>query len=146
MDLEIKYEHGSMVIHLEKFLDCRNISKVRKLVKIIRSSFTPECEEQIKEYVQQEIEQFEQNQKENAKYIIGYTEKVKFCQKQLDNCIYNRERYKQNSEGWKHYNDFVKQYRQELKELKTLLRSRQTVFDKNIKNKEFYRKVLEIIT
>ena len=56
------------------------------------------------------------------------------------------ERYKRNSEGWKHYNDFVKQYRQELKELKTLLRSRQTVFDKNIKNKEFYRKVLEIIT
>lgn len=132
MDLEIKYEHGSMTVHLEKFLDCRNISKVRKLVKIIRSSFTPECEEQIKEYVQQEIEQFEQNQKENAKYIVGYTEKVKFCQKQLDNCIYNRERYKQ--------------YRQELKELKTLLRSRQTVFDKNIKNKEFYRKVLEIIT
>lgn len=90
MDLEIKYEHGSMVIHLEKFLDCRSISKVKKLVKIIRNSFTPECEDKIREYVEQEIEQFEPKQQENQRYIIGYTEKVKFCQKQLDNALHNR--------------------------------------------------------
>ena len=53
MDLEIKYEHGSMTIHLEEFLNCRSISKVRKLVKIIRSSYTPECEQQIKEFLQE---------------------------------------------------------------------------------------------
>ncbi len=66
MDLEIKYEHGSMVIHLEKFLDCRSISKVKKLVKIIRNSFTPECEDKIREYVEQEIEQFEPIQQINT--------------------------------------------------------------------------------
>lgn len=145
MELEIKYEHGSMVIHLENFLDCRNLSKVKKLVKIIRGSFTPECEDKLRRYVEQEIEQFEPKQKENSKYIIGYTEKVKFCQKQLDNSITNRSKYKRNSDGWKHYNTFVKQFRQEMKELKTLLRSRQREFDKNVKNKEFYKKVLQII-
>ena len=112
MDLEIKYEHGSMVIHLENFLDCRNISKVKKLVKIIRNSFTPECEDKIREYVEQEIEQFEPKQQENQRYIIGYTEKVKFCQKQLDNALYNRNQYKKStplhkSDGWEHYNCYV---------------------------------------
>ena len=146
MDLEIKYERGSMTVHLEEFLSCRSISKVRRLVKVIRKSFTPECEEQIRGYVQQEIEQFEPKQKENQRYIVGYVEKVKFCQRQLDNSIINRSKYKRNSDGWKHYNTFVKQLRQEMNELKKLLSSRQSSFDRNVRNKEFFRKVLEIIT
>lgn len=151
MDLEIKYEHGSMIIHLENFLDCRNISKVRKLVKIIRKSFTPECEDKIREYIEQEIEHFEPKQQENQRYIITYTEKMKFCQKQLDNALYNRNQYEKStplhkSDGWEHYNVYVKQFRQEMLEIKTLLRSRQSDFDKRIKNKEFYKKVLQIIT
>ena len=77
---------------------------------------------------------------------MGYTEKVKFCQKQIDNSVLNRNRYKRNTDGWKHYNEFVKKYRQEMKELKSLLRSRQSDFDRNIRNKEFYQKVLQIIT
>lgn len=146
MDLKIKYENGSMIIHLENFLNCHNISKVKKLVKIIRSSFTPECESIIREYIEQENEQFEPRQQENSKYIIGYTEKVKFCQTQLDNCTANRNRYKKNSDGWKYYNHHVKQFRQELKEIKSLLRSCQSDYDTNIRNKDFYKKVLEIIT
>ena len=46
MDLEIRYENGSMTVHLEEFLNIRSIAKVRKLLKLIRSSFTPECEQQ----------------------------------------------------------------------------------------------------
>ena len=146
MDIEIRYENGSMTVHLDEFMTCRSISKVRELVKIIRKSNTPECENAIREYIEQEIEQFEPKQKENAKYIVGYTEKVKFCQRQIDNSVLNRNRYKRNTDGWKHYNEFVKQYRQEMKELKALLRSRQSDFDRNIRNKEFYQKVLQIIT
>lgn len=48
MDLEIRYENGSMTVHLEEFLNIRSIAKVRKLLKLIRSSFTPECEQQLK--------------------------------------------------------------------------------------------------
>lgn len=50
MDLEIRYENGSMTVHLEEFLSERRIAKVRKLLKVIRSSFTPECEQQMKEF------------------------------------------------------------------------------------------------
>lgn len=101
MDLEIRYENGSMTVHLEEFLSERRIAKVRKLLKVIRSSFTPECEQQMKKFIQEQTEQFEQVQKEQKK---------------------------------------------ELKELKFLLRSRQQSFDRNIRNKDFYKKVLENIT
>ena len=77
MDLEIRYENGSMTVHLEEFLNIRSIAKVRKLLKLIRSSFTPECEQQIKEFVQDWIEQFEQKQLETERYITGYEQKVK---------------------------------------------------------------------
>ena len=56
MDLEIRYENGSMTVHLEEFLNIRSITEVRKLLKLIRSSFTPECEQQIKEFVQEQAE------------------------------------------------------------------------------------------
>lgn len=151
MDLEIRYENGLMTVHLEEFLSCRSISKVKKLLKLIRISFTPECEQQMKEFILNWIERFEQKQLENEQYITGYTEKVKFCQKQLDNALYNRNQYKKStplhkSDGWEHYNAYVKQFRQEMQEIKALLRFRQSDFDKNIRNKEFYKKVLQIIT
>ena len=51
-DITIKYDHGQMLIHLDNFLSDGKIAKVRKLLKLIRQSYTPECEEQIKEYLQ----------------------------------------------------------------------------------------------
>lgn len=146
MEIYIKWGSGSMVVHLENFLSCRNISKVRKLVNIIRGSFTPECEGQIREFIEQELEQYEPRQKENSRYIVGYTEKVKFCQRQLDNSRYNRDKFKRKSDGWEHYNDHVKEYMDELREMKLQLRSYQKRFNQGVKNREFYRKVLEIIT
>lgn len=146
MDLKIKYENGSMIIHLENFLNCHSISKVKKLVKIIRSSFTPEYEDMFRKYVEQEIEQFEPKQSEISKRIIGYEGKVKFCQTRLDRCTASRDRFKRNSDGWKHYNNQVKPFRQELKEIKSSLRSCQLEYDRNIRDKDFYKKVLEIIT
>lgn len=83
MDLEIRYENGSMMVHLEEFLNIRSITKVRKLLKLIRSSFNPECEQQIKEFVQEQTEQFEQVQKEHSIYIEGYTQKVKYAEQQI---------------------------------------------------------------
>ena len=94
MDLEIRYENGSMTVHLEEFLNIRSIAKVRRLLKLIRSSFTPECEQQIKEFVQDWIEQFEQKQLETERYITGYEQKVSYCQNQLRDALYTRDSYK----------------------------------------------------
>lgn len=151
MDLEIRYENGSMTVHLEEFLNIRSIAKVRKLLKLIRSSFTPECEQQIKEFVQDWIEQFEQKQLETERYITGYEQKVSYCQKQLRDALYTRDSYKKStllhkSEGWDRWNEEVKRCRKELAEVKTLLRSYQSQYNSNIRNKDFYKKVLENIT
>ena len=150
MDLEIRYENGSMTVHLEEFLNIRSIAKVRKLLKLIRSSFTPECEQQIKEFVQEQAEQFEQVQKEHSIYIEGYTQKIRYAEQQIrqtqhiisqiqtgvKNSQLLRDSHRKNTKVWK----------KELKKLKALLRSRQQSFDRNIRNKDFYKKVLENIT
>ena len=174
MDLEIRYENGSMTVHLEEFLNIRSITKVRKLLKLIRSSFTPECEQQIKKFVQEQAEQFEQVQKEHSIYIEGYTQKVKYAEQQIrqtKHCISQiqtgvknsqllRDSHRKNTKVWKDRNADVKKVQgtpertkkhiegteEELKELKFLLRSRQQSFDRNIRNKDFYKKVLENIT
>lgn len=150
MDLEIRYEGGLMTVHLEEFLSYRSITKVRKPLKVIRSSFTPECEQQMKGFILNWLEQFEQKQLKNERYITGYEEKVKFCQRQLDNALYNRNQYKKStplhkSDGWEHYNEDVKRLRQELREIKAMLRSWRHNFDNNARNKEFYKTVLENI-
>lgn len=174
MDLEIRYENGSMTVHLEEFFEYRSITKVRKLLKLIRSSFTPECEQQMKEFIQEQAEQFEWVQKEHSIYIEGYTQKVKYVEQQIrqtkhrisqiqrgvKNAQLLRDSYRKNTKAWKNCNADVKKYREhlkeprntlkeqkkELKELKFLLRSRQQSFDRNIRNKDFYKKVLENIT
>lgn len=174
MDLEIKYENGSMTVHLEEFLNDRSITKVRKLLKVIRSSFTPECEQQMKEFIQKQTEQFEQVQKEHSIYIEGYTQKVKYAEQQImqtkhrisqiqtgvKNLQLVRDSHRKNTKVWKNCNADVKKQcerlkeprttlkvqNEELKELKALLRSRQQSFDRNIRNKEFYKKVMQEIT
>lgn len=151
MDLEIRYEGGSMTVHLEEFLSCRSISKIKKLLKVIRISFTPECEQQMKEFIPNWLEQFEQRQLENERYITGYEEKVKFCQRQLQDALYTRNSYKKStslhkSEGWDRWNEEVKRYRKELSEVKALFRSYESQYNRNIRNQDFYKKVLENIT
>ena len=174
MDLEIKYEHGSMVVHLEEFLSMRSMSKVRKLMKIIRCSYTPQWENVIREYIEQYIEQFECVQNEHRIYIEGYGQKVRYAEQQImqtkriisqiqDDVVklqIIRDSHRKNTKVWKNCNADVKKQRErlkepretlkaqneELKELKSLLRSRQAVFDRNARNKEFYKKVLKNIT
>lgn len=174
MDLEIRYENGSMTVHLEEFLSERRIAKVRKLLKVIRSSFTPECEQQMKEFIQEQTEQFEQVQKEHSIYIEGYTQKVKYAEQQImqtkhlisqiqtgvKNSQFVRDSHRKNTKVWKNRNADVKQRRERLKEtratlkeqnedlkkLKTRLRSGQEAFDGNVRNKEFYKKVMQEIT
>ena len=122
MDLEIRYENGSMTVHLEEFLNIRSITKVRKLLKLIRSSFNPECEQQIKEFVQKQVEQFEQVQKEHSIYIEGYAQKIRYAEQQIretqhiisqiqtgvKNSQLLRDSHRKNTKVWKNRNADVK--------------------------------------
>lgn len=146
MDLYIKYDNGSMAIHLDAFLDYRSITKVKKLVKVIQQSYTPDALDDLKEFVKQGIEQFEPRMKEDANYYAGYEPKLKFNEQNLEKCLNNRNKYKRGTDGWEHYNELVKEFRQEIKETKLQMKQRKSDFDTCVKNKAFYEKVLETIS
>ena len=146
MDLEIRYEHGSMTVHLEEFLSMHSISKVRKLLKIIRCSYTPECEQQMKDFIQEQIEQYEPKQRQNNISIIGYEQEVRHCEQRLKDTICTRDGAKKNSNSWKLYNEAVKEVRKELAELKRLLNFCRSNYNRKVRNNKFYKKVLENIT
>lgn len=151
MELEIRYDGGSMVVYLEEFLNSRNITRVRKLLSIIRNSFTPEAEQQMKEFVQHAIEQFEERQRETENFIEGYEQKVSYSQECLRDAMYTRSAYKRStplhkSDGWDKWNERVKAARQEVSEMKAQLRHHTHQRDDNIKNRMFYETVLKNIT
>ena len=78
----------------------------------------------------------------------------------VKNARFLRDSHRKNTKVWKNRNADVKKYRERLKEpratlkeqneelrnLKTLLWQRQKAFDCNVRNKEFYKKVMQEIT
>lgn len=116
----------------------------------------------------------EQVQKEHSIYIEGYAQKIRYAEQQIrqtqhvisqiqtgvKNLQLLRDSHRKNTKVWKNRNadmkkqrerlkeprNTLKEQKEELKELKALLRSRQQSFDRNIRNKDFYKKVLENIT
>lgn len=137
MDLQIKYENGSMVVHLEEFLGCRKITKFRKLVKLIRQSYTPEELNKILNYIEQFNETYELDQKVTQQKIVGYSDKVRFCEMQISRCTTSRDSYKKQSENWVTFNDNLKEHRDELKQLNQLLRAAKQEYKNRQRDKVF---------
>lgn len=135
-DIEIKYEHGSMVVHLENFLSDGKITKVRKLLKVIRQSYTPECEDQIKEFVMQRVtnkEQFHSDQVALAGKITNIESNIDQLERRLKGATISR-------------NEQVISIRKSLRESKKILTAVNREYKQNIKDRVFYKKVIEEIT
>lgn len=149
-DLIIKYDHGQMLIHLEEFLSCRKIAKVRKLLKLIRQSYTPECEEQIKEYLQCVVDKdkFHNNRMALAGKITNIESNIYILEKRLKAATLNRNMFKKSTpihknEEWEKWNEQVKDCRESLRESKKLLTEVNREYKQNIKNMTFYKKVIQ---
>lgn len=141
-DLTIRYDNGQMIIHLEEFLACRNISKVRKLLKIIIRSEAPELTEQIQSHIEHKVKGLDDVGKISANIYVKYKEKVKQVEREVNQCVYWRSQYKKNSAGWVHYNDRVKESRERLREVKTSMRNSKKDFDNTVRDKKFFEKLL----
>lgn len=137
MDLQIKYKNGSMTVHLKEFLGMRKITKVRKLVKLIKESYTPEELGKIQEYFEQFNETYAILQKATQQEIAGYSSKVRFCEKQITRCIAIRDSYKKQSENWVTFNDNLKEHRKELKSIQCCLRNAKHEYTSRQKEKAF---------
>lgn len=141
-DLIIKYDHGQMLIHLEEFLSCRKIAKVRKLLKLIERSETPELTEQIQSHIEQKLKELDDIGKISADLYMKYKEKTKQVEQEVNQCVYWRSQHKKNSIGWVHYNDQVKENRERLREVKTSMRNSKKDFDDTVRDKKFFEKLL----
>lgn len=100
-DITIKYDHGQMLIHLDRFLSDGKITKVRKLLKLIRQSYTPECEEQIKEYIQQcgvtDKDKFHNSQVALAGKITNIKSNIYILENRLKAATFNRNMLKKST-------------------------------------------------
>lgn len=141
-DLTIRYGNGQMIIHLEEFLACRNISKVRKLLKIIARSDTPEMTEQIQSHIEHRIKGLDDVGKISANQYVKYKEEVKQVEQEVDRLVQLRSRYKKKSDGWAHYNDRVKESRERLREVKASMRNSKKEFDDTMRDRAFFEKLL----
>jgi DNA repair ATPase RecN len=141
-DLTIRYDNGQMVIHLEEFLACRNISKVRKLLKIIARSDTPEMTEQIQSHIEHRIKGLDDVGKISANQYVKFVETVKQVEQEVNRLVQLRSRYKKKSDEWTHYNDRVKESRERLREVKASMRNSKKEFDDMIRDKKFFEKLL----
>lgn len=141
-DLTIRYDKGQMIIHLEEFLACRNISKVRKLLKIIARSDTPEMTEQIQSHIEHRIKGLDDVGKISANQYVKFVETVKQVEQEVNRLVQLRSRYKKKSDGWAHYNDRVKESRERLREVKASMRNSKKEFDDTIRDKKFFEKLL----
>lgn len=141
-DLTIRYDNGQMIIHLEEFLACRNISKVRKLLKIIARSDTLEMTEQIQSHIEHRIKGLDDVGKISANQYVKFVETVKQVEQEVNRLVQLRSRYKKKSDGWTHYNDRVKESRERLREVKASMRNSKKEFDDTIRDKKFFEKLL----
>ena len=137
MDLQIKYDNGSMVVHLEEFLGCRKITKFKKLVKLIRQSYTPDEINKILNYIERFNETYELDQKVTQQKIVGYSDKVRFCEAQITRCTAARDAYKKQSENWLTFSDNLKEHRDELKQIQQSLRAAKQEYKNRQRDKAF---------
>lgn len=141
----IKYENGEMQINLEEFLcySCnRSISKVRKLVKIINNSYTPEVIEDMKKFIEQRMNTTDTIIETAREHCLVFNDEVKKYEKRLDSVVAHRANYKRNTDGWKYYNKQVKEVRENLRTAKVNMRAAKGQFNDTVRMKNFFIKLL----
>lgn len=134
-----------MQINLEEFLCCscnRSISKVRKLVKIINNSYTPEFIEDMKKFIEQRINTTDTIIETAREHCLVFDDEVKKYEKRLDSVVAHRANYKRNTDGWKYYNKQVKEVRENLRTAKVNMRAAKSQFNDTVRMKNFFIKLL----
>lgn len=134
-----------MRINLEEFLCCscnRSISKVRKLVKIINNSYTPEVIEDMKKFIEQRINTTDTIIETAREHCLVFDDEVKKYEKRLDSVVAHRANYKRNTDGWKYYNKQVKEVRENLRTAKVNMRAAKSQFNDTVRMKNFFIKLL----
>ena len=82
--------------YLPEYLDGQTLTNIRRLIKVVETSDTPEELEKLHSYVEVELQQIDRRMKEAANKAVDARTKAKELQPELDKLVYARNRYKKN--------------------------------------------------
>lgn len=138
--------HGHMNIVVGIFLEEQTLVKIKKLLNLIRTSDTPEVEGVIADYCKQWLAQYEVVQKANANSHVQSKEMARKIEIDIEYHKRMRDsRYKKNTEHYKQMTELLKKKRSELSAKNRTARMYLTDFNRNVKVKEKFDKIMEFI-
>ena len=150
------YGRGKMQVDINAFLLMRNTAKVRKLLKIIRESDTPEQEKVLKDQIKQFLLTTGGVKKAYATKAVDWgtkaaeeRQKLEKIQSELERVAAHRNAQTRNSSPWRYWNEQVKEVKSRVKQQKEKVRfaeSQKRDYINNLKtiqrNEAFCKKLL----
>lgn len=130
-----------MTINLPEYLDCQTLTNIRRLIKVVETSDTPEELEKLHNYVEAELQQIDRRMKEAANKAVDARTKAKELQPELDKLVYARNRYKKNSPPYKELMEKVKDMRERIALQNSIYRCQKSEVSRLQRNKEKFNKL-----
>ena len=130
-----------MTINLPEYLDCQTLTNIRRLIKVVETSDTPEELEKLHNYVETELQQIDRRMKEAANKAVDARTKAKELQPELDKLVYARNRYKKNSPPYKELMEKVKDMRERIALQNSIYRCQKSEVSRLQRNKEKFNKL-----
>ena len=130
-----------MTINLPEYLDCQTLTNIRRLIKVVETSDTPEELEKLHSYVEAELQQIDRRMKEAANKAVDARTKAKELQPELDKLVYARNRYKKNSPPYKELMEKVKDMRERIALQNSVYRCQKSEVSRLQRNKEKFNKL-----
>lgn len=151
LDFNGKWDSYHMVVDLTKFMETRSITRMRKLMRYIRESDTPEELTKISDWIQDFLGRYESDQRDRKRLIDLYVRKVKFLEIELDRGIHLRDNlqhyitFRKVNPDYAEVNERVNVVREELKRTKEQIRYTEREYIRCERMKDFVTKVSEVI-
>lgn len=141
--MNVRYNGGKgrMTINLPEYLDCQTLTNIRRLIKVVETSDTPEELEKLHNYVEAELQQIDRRMKEAANKAVDARTKAKELQPELDKLVYARNRYKKNSPPYKELMEKVKDMRERIALQNSIYRCQKSEVCRLQRNKEKFNKL-----
>ena len=141
--MNVRYNGGKgrMTINLPEYLDGQTLTNIRRLIKVVETSDTPEELEKLHSYVEAELQQIDRRMKEAANKAVDARTKAKELQPELDKLVYARNRYKKNSPPYKELMEKVKDMRERISLQNSIYRCQKSEVSRLQRNKEKFNKL-----
>lgn len=136
---------GHMTVNTLAFLSEQGIRNIRKLIKLIESSDTPDELEKLHSILHEEISTFDLRLKELANRGANARTRYKELEPELERLVYQRERYKKSDQRYKDLMLRVKAVRENIRHEKAVYHSAVSDFKRLSRNKEKFNKIAKEI-